>query len=77
MPNPPEVVNPQDQISVTARIPSPLVARLDALAARLTAASLLGDQVTRSAVLRRAIELGCEQLEQALEARAEPQVQEK
>lgn len=72
MSNSPDAPNPTDQINVAARIPAQLVARLDRVAERLTAESLLGEQVTRSAVLRRVIELGCAELEQALDARAEP-----
>ena len=60
--NPPE----PSTIHLAARVSPALVERLDRLAVALTAASPLGDQVSRSAVLRRVIELGCEVLEQRL-----------
>lgn len=61
-PTPPE----PSTIHLAARVSPALVERLDRLALALTASSPLGDQVTRSAVLRRVIELGCEELERRL-----------
>jgi hypothetical protein len=60
--NPPE----PSSIHLAARVSPAVVERLNSLAVALTAVSPLGDQVTRSAVLRRVIELGCDELERRI-----------